>query len=99
MPRTLDWRRRDIADDVKHIGKSGFAWEFLRRNRAYRRDHSRIVRLTAVDSRGNEAAVAHILQRWGLNCPLQSGPRGKPGNDSVAPGIPPDLRHRRCRTP
>ncbi len=98
MPRTLDWRRCDIADDLKHVGKPGFAWEFLRRNRGYRRDFNRITRHAPTDSPGTAAAVAQVLHRWGLNCPQRSECGGKPGADSVAPGIPPDRRPRRRRT-
>ncbi len=99
MARTLDWRRYDIADDLKHIHKPGFAWEFLRRNRGYRRDYNRITRRTAAGSPDNATAATQFLRRWGLICPLRSECGRKPGTDSVAPGIPPDLRPHRRRTP
>jgi hypothetical protein len=97
MPTRPDWRRCDFADNLKHVDKPGFAWEFLRRNRAYQSDYNRMIRHTTPGSPDNAAAVALILDRWGLICPLRPECSGKSGAGSMATGIPPDLRPPRRR--
>ena len=78
-----DWRSPDAYEHIRSLDASGFAWEFLRRNPVFRREHRKLEyasRRGTVDSAETEA-FAH---RWGVRfreseqveepgvCPLDS---------------------------
>jgi hypothetical protein len=64
MPRRPDWRSPSNYDYLEQLDRAGMAWEFLRRNREYRKDFVRIL-----DATVREAAA--IAQRWGLSFRLR----------------------------
>lgn len=59
MPRRPDWRSPGDYQYLQQLDRAELAWEFLRRNQAYRKDFVRILDATA-----REAAA--IAKRWGL---------------------------------
>jgi hypothetical protein len=64
MPQA-DWRSTAPYDDKRKLDAPGFAFEFLRRNAEFVRDHERLVRLAgrnAVSRKSREA----FARRWGL---------------------------------
>lgn len=42
MTNRPDWRSPQYVEALKDLDRVGFAWEFLRRNPAYREDYDRI---------------------------------------------------------
>ncbi len=64
MPRRPDWRSPSNYDYLEQLDRAGMAWEFLRRNREYRKDFVRILDATA-----REATA--IAERWGLSFRLR----------------------------
>ena len=42
MTKRPDWRSPDYVEALKDLDRAGFAWEFLRRNPAYREDYDGI---------------------------------------------------------
>ncbi len=69
MPEGAGWRSSSTTDYLDSVERSGFAWEFLRRDPQYRQDFERIsVQL----SRGTsiEEVVLALAKRWGLKFPV-----------------------------
>ncbi len=62
MTENADWRSKAAEEKLKLLERPGFAWEFLRRNSAYRAAYNRISRRDANQSQ----AGADIARRWGL---------------------------------
>jgi hypothetical protein len=84
MPAASDWRSPAEYDDLKHLDRPGFAWEFLRRNPAYQEDYETIVRGAASDA-GSEGMTSEALARhWGLSFPGQSKTCRQPGDRILA---------------
>ena len=69
MPAVREWRSEAAYEYLNDLDPTELAWEFLRRNPAYRRDYR-----TAVDGTAEqpEISVAVIL-RWGLRFRDRSG--------------------------
>ncbi|MBN9787683.1 MULTISPECIES: DUF6499 domain-containing protein [Bacteria] len=61
MPSS-DWRAPAAYAHADHISAAGFAWEYLRRDEAYRRDFRR---MKAIRSENPNARIA-FSERWGL---------------------------------
>jgi hypothetical protein len=61
----LDWRAAAAYIYILHLDSMSLAWEYLRRNRAYRRDWVRLGR----DDRGRPA------HKWRLQSCRESGAR------------------------
>ncbi|WP_069187543.1 transcriptional regulator domain-containing protein [Pararhodospirillum photometricum] len=66
----FDWRAPAAYGYARSIPAAGFAWEYLRRDDAYRRDFQRMTRTPRHDT---EARTA-FTNRWGLRF------RGGPGH-------------------
>lgn len=64
MPRKPDWRSPSNYHYLEKLDRAEWAWEFLRRNREYRKDFVRIL-----DSTAREATA--IAERWGLSFRLR----------------------------
>ena len=64
-----DWRAPAAYGYARSIPAAGFAWEYLRRDDAYRRDFHRMERMSSHDI---ETQIA-FSNRWGLRF------RGRPG--------------------
>ncbi|MDO8972411.1 transcriptional regulator domain-containing protein [Reyranella sp.] len=71
MTKRPDWRSPDYVDALKNLDRAGFAWEFLRRNPAYRDDYAGI----AEDPDKSELSSETVGGNWGLSFRLQSGPQ------------------------
>lgn len=68
MPRRADWRSASTVETLDRLDRAGFAWEFLRRNRRYRKEYSQIRKGTA-----RATLVAEdVGRRWGLSFRLRS---------------------------
>ena len=82
MTKGPDWRSPDYVEALKDLDRAGFAWEFLRRNPAYRDDYDRI------DEDPEEPALSPktVGGNWGLSFRLQSGTRRLCRAGSVAAG-------------
>lgn len=68
--KTKPWQSPEAVAELYGLGRPGFAFEFLRRNRTYRRDYKQMVRQLAHGE--TEASTAHsaLARRWGLQfCP------------------------------
>lgn len=63
------WQSSEAYAFVDALSPSQLAWEWLRRNEAYRRDYARF---RAVDDPEKEALAALMQARWGLRFPDQS---------------------------
>lgn len=57
-----DWRSPAAYDDAKGFETGGFAWEWLRRNPDYQRDHRGLT-----DTRPNPGLIAMFRTTWGLS--------------------------------
>lgn len=69
MPRSF-WRSEDAVEQLNQLERPGFAFEFLRRNAAYRGDYARTQRRIALGRVDQDAARADLARRWGLRCRL-----------------------------
>jgi len=63
----IDWRSPADYEPLQNLDTVGFAWEFLRRNPDYRRDHHEIENPLSVDTN----AVEETMRPWGLCLPSQ----------------------------
>ena len=80
MTKRPDWRSPDYVDALKNLDRAGFAWEFLRRNPAYRDDYEGI----AEDPDESELSSETVGGNWGLSFRPRSGPRGVGGAGFMA---------------
>jgi len=71
MTKRPDWRSPDYVEALKDLDRTGFAWEFLRRNPAYRDDYDGI----ADNPDESELSPGAVGWRWGLSFRLRSGTR------------------------
>jgi Family of unknown function (DUF6499) len=64
MPYERDWRDADACAYIRDLGAAAFAWEFLRRNCAYRAAYQ------AIAGTGDAVTVTEISEQvahqWGL---------------------------------
>jgi Family of unknown function (DUF6499) len=69
MPYECDWRDADACAYIQDLGATAFAWEFLRRNCAYRAAYQSIA------GAGHAAAEMseRVAQQWGLR--FRGGPQ------------------------
>ena len=68
MPDGAGWRSSEATAYLDDVQRSGFAWEFLRRDPLYRQDYQEMNRLLEAPN-DLEAALA-LAKRWGLNFSL-----------------------------
>jgi len=62
MVERSDWRSKTADDELNSLERPGFAWEFLRRNIAYRATYERFARRHV----SLQQAGADNARRWGL---------------------------------
>ncbi len=67
MTKRPDWRSPEYVDALKNLDRAGFAWEFLRRNPAYRDDYDRIEE----DPADSESSPETVGRNWGLSFRLR----------------------------
>ena len=56
-----DWRSPRAYDRARELEPTGFAWECLRRNPDYHRDHREVAH-----SKPNPTVITGFRRRWGL---------------------------------
>jgi hypothetical protein len=78
MPSAPDWRSTAVYAYLNELDAAEFAWEFLRRNPAYKRDYR-----TAVRRMASGHADALPL-RWGLRFPFRPRAAGRPNAAGLA---------------
>jgi hypothetical protein len=81
MPRTTDWRSPHAVDALLELDCADLAWEFLRRNPAYREDFRQTLQRVATGEISEEAAMMEFSGRWGY--PFARDP-DLPANESAA---------------
>jgi Family of unknown function (DUF6499) len=64
MPGT-DWRSPAAYEPLRSLGAPGFAWEFLRRNRAFQRDRQKLEQAAARRALSAEE-LDGFARRWGV---------------------------------
>ena len=69
---SIDWRSPAAYETLQNLDPVDFAWEFLRRNPDYHRDHHEITHASSMDIE----IVEGRAQRWGLCLPCRSYDRG-----------------------
>ncbi|MGO4683503.1 transcriptional regulator domain-containing protein [Hyphomicrobium sp. 2TAF46] len=66
MPGKGQWRNESAYDYIDDLDPAALAWEFLRRNRDYRKEYARVMRGSGIDA----AAASGLAEHWGLRfCP------------------------------
>ena len=68
----VDWRSPATYEPMQNLDIVGFAWEYLRRNPDYRRDHREITRASAMDVN----IIEERVRLWGLCLPCRSYDNG-----------------------
>ncbi|QRZ15742.1 hypothetical protein JWJ88_15660 [Paracoccus methylovorus] len=79
MPSTTDWRSPGYDDRFRTLDRARMTFQFLRRNRRYRAEYSRIRQHIGPNGTAGDSAreeIARMARRWGLMFPGQSGPSG-----------------------
>jgi hypothetical protein len=89
MPQA-DWRSTAPYDDKRKLDAPGFAFEFLRRNAEFIRDHQRLVRLARRNALSRKSRET-FAQRWGLRF-REVRARRQATNDPVDDGGPAKCR-------
>jgi hypothetical protein len=64
MPRA-DWRSTAPYDDKRKLDAPGFAFEFLRRNAEFVKDHERLARLASRNALSRKSRET-FARRWGV---------------------------------
>jgi len=84
------WRSQEATAYLDHAQRTGFAWEFLRRNPDYRQDYEHMSRHVASGTTVALEAALVLAQHWGLSFPVQPAATERPRTDLVgvqrAPG-------------
>lgn len=65
-----DWQAPETIEHISRLDRAGFAAEFLRRNRSYRRGYTITHRRIARSSGDHDEAATMFAHRWGLRCCL-----------------------------
>lgn len=73
MEPLQDWRSPQFENELGRLDCGGVSFEFLRRNRQYRRDYTKALTEIAAGGMTKAEAVARLSSRWGLAFP--GGPR------------------------
>jgi hypothetical protein len=68
MTKRPDWRSSEYVDTLKNLDRAGFAWEFLRRNPAYREEYDRLDE----DPEESASSPKTVGGNWGLSFRLRS---------------------------
>jgi hypothetical protein len=58
----FNWRSSQTYDRTKALESAGFAWECLRRNHDYHRDHRKLS-----GSQSDPAMIMAFREKWGLS--------------------------------
>ena len=63
---TDNWQSPETIAQLSRLDRAGFAFEFLRRNRCYRRDYGRMLRQIARGKADPRSAQSGFARQWGL---------------------------------
>jgi hypothetical protein len=80
-----NWKSPADYQFTKSLDSYGWAWEFMRRNRAYRIDYKKVSKSKPLSFLMSGAQV-HLAEKWGIEPPL-SNPKG-PRRPRFAQGYP-----------
>lgn len=89
MPDDESWRSQEATAYLDRAQRTGFAWEFLRRNPDYRDDYERMSRDVASGTAAALEAALALAQRWGLSFPVRSAATKRSCADIVGVQRPP----------
>jgi Proteobacterial transcriptional regulator-like domain len=67
-----EWRSPAAYEDLRSLDAPGFAWEFLRRNRAFQQDRKRLEQAAERGALSADEADA-FARRWGVRFPGAEG--------------------------
>lgn len=67
MPDGAGWRSEESTNYLDNAQRSGFAWEFLRRDPLYCEDYREMSRLLKGQAPSDLEAALALAKRWGLN--------------------------------
>jgi Family of unknown function (DUF6499) len=70
MPSAPDWRSASAYAYVHELSRRELAWEYLRRDPSYKRDHNAVVR------RPESEDIDAFALRWGVRFPFRPPPAG-----------------------
>lgn len=73
MEPLQDWRSPQFENELGRLDRGGVSFEFLRRNKRYRRDYATVLAEIAAGGTTKAEVVARLSRRWGLMFP--GGPR------------------------
>src|SRR5258708_36091711 len=83
MPDDKSWRSQEATAYLDSAQRTGFAWEFLRRNPDYRNDYEHMSRHAANGTTIALDAALALAQHWRLSFPVRSTAAEPPGRDGV----------------
>ncbi|WEX08500.1 DUF6499 domain-containing protein [Chelativorans sp. AA-79] len=64
-----DWRSPQFEEQLGRLDRGGVAFEFLRRNKEYRRDYAETLARIASGGTDEAAEIERLSCRWGLSFP------------------------------
>lgn len=64
-----DWRSPQFEEELGRLDRGGVAFEFLRRNKQYRREFTDTLAQVASGAADKGETIAHLSRRWGLVFP------------------------------
>lgn len=64
-----DWRSPQFEEELGHLDRGGVAFEFLRRNKEYRRDFADALAEATSGAADKGGTIARLSRRWGLVFP------------------------------
>ena len=67
MSDRAGWRSEETTDYLDDVQRSGFAWEFLRRDPLYRQDYRQMSLLLQSQAPSDQEVALALAKRWGLN--------------------------------
>ena len=73
MEPLQNWRSPQFENELSRLDRGGVSFEFLRRNKRYRRDYATALTEIAAGGVTRDEALARLSRRWGLAFP--GGPR------------------------
>jgi hypothetical protein len=92
-----DWRSPQFEEQLGRLDRGGVTFEFLRRNKSYRRDYRQTLTEIAAGGLTRDEAIQRLSRRWGLSFPGRSFCIGAFGSPPLGPcPLPCNARCRDC---
>ena len=73
MEPLQDWRSPQFEEQLSRLDRGGVTFEFLRRNKQYRKDYHAVAEAVVSGRLEKREAIARLSRRWGLA--FRGGPR------------------------